>query len=148
MIYMQIVPPKTTVTGAFYCSVLKTLMDHSKRKLLDLVGHWVLLHDNARPHVVNTVINFLTSKGTECIPVSLQARCSTLNFFVSYTRKTALRTVLPHHRRWSKAAKVILKMMSKNDSNHVFDEQKICWDKCIQFRGANFETECLCNDSE
>jgi hypothetical protein len=81
MIYMHTISSRITVTRAYYCSVLKTLMDHIRRKWPELAGHWMLHHDNARPYDPNTVIQLLTSNGIWHIslsPPSAQPRTSTL----------------------------------------------------------------------
>jgi hypothetical protein len=75
-LYTHTVPPTRTVTGAYYCSVLKTVINHISRKQLELVGHWMLNQDNARPHVVNTVIQFLVSKGIQGEAGSEQTSCT------------------------------------------------------------------------
>lgn len=98
---LRAVPNKITISGASYCSVLETLMDHIKRKLLELAGHWILCHDNARPHVVNTAIHFLTNKGIHCIPYPpYSPDLAPLDFFhlVPCTEMAALRTVLLDNR--------------------------------------------------
>jgi hypothetical protein len=56
--------------------------------------------------------------------------------------------MLPDHRRCHKAAKTILKMVFKNDFNHVIDECQKGWDMYIEFGGACFERERTRNDSE
>jgi hypothetical protein len=43
-LFIHIVPPKTTATGPYCCSVLKTLMN-TRRKQPELVGYW-MLHDH------------------------------------------------------------------------------------------------------
>jgi hypothetical protein len=68
MIYMHTAPPKTTAIGDYYSSFLKTSVTHIGRKGPELFGHWMLRHDNARPHIANIVIQFLASRGVQCIP--------------------------------------------------------------------------------
>jgi hypothetical protein len=58
------VPPRTNVSGVYYCSVFKTSWTTSEENYQSLkdTGCFIMT-DNARPHVVSTVIKFLTSKG-------------------------------------------------------------------------------------
>ena len=57
IIYQHSVPPKTIMNGEYYVSVLKILHQHISRKRQELIGNWILHHDNARPHVITSVSN-------------------------------------------------------------------------------------------
>ena len=69
MIYQLAVPPHTTVTAVYYTAVLTKLRKHiaKKRPQLNWAG-WRLHHDNARPHVANHVMEFLTKFNITCVP--------------------------------------------------------------------------------
>lgn len=62
MIYVRTLMPKTSVSGAQFCSVLETLVSHIRRKEPQLVGHWMFYHNNV--NVANIVIWFLGSKSS------------------------------------------------------------------------------------
>lgn len=69
MVYTHTVPQGQTINGEYYILVLKQLIkDHIPKKRPDLVGHWKLHQDNARPHVAKTVVEFLARKGVKTVP--------------------------------------------------------------------------------
>jgi len=69
MIYQHIVAPHTIVTGAYYTSVLAILRKHIVKKRPELHPNgWRLHHDNARPHVALTVMEYLARFNITCVP--------------------------------------------------------------------------------
>jgi hypothetical protein len=69
------VPPGQTVSGKFYCEVLKRLGEGIRRKRPDKwkKNNWFLHHDNAPAHTTLVVRQFLTSKNITVIPHPLFA---------------------------------------------------------------------------
>ena len=72
IILNHFVPPKTTVTGNYYATVIKSeLLPAIKRKRPHLERSGVLLHhDNALSHSSHIVMDTVNKLGTELLPHS------------------------------------------------------------------------------
>ena len=68
IIYQHAVPPKTTVNGEYYVSVLKSLGQLISRKRHELVWNRTLRHDNARLHAATFVQQYFCECNTKIIP--------------------------------------------------------------------------------
>ena len=70
LIHHEFVPEGQTVTQYFYRDVLGRLFEKMRKKRSDLwkSKEFLLLHDNARPHVALSVNQFLSKKGVTVMP--------------------------------------------------------------------------------
>ncbi len=62
MIYQHLVPSGVTVNAAYYLNVLRMLERHVLKKRPHLKKQWILHHDNARPHTVHIITDYLKKK--------------------------------------------------------------------------------------
>ena len=60
IMYQYVVPPKTTMNGEYYVSVLEILRWLISRKYHELVRNWTLHHNNARPYVATFIQRYLS----------------------------------------------------------------------------------------
>jgi hypothetical protein len=68
IVHEEFVPPGQTITGKFYCEVLKQLREGIQHKCPDKwKNNWFLHHDNAPAHT-SLVRQFLISKNITVIP--------------------------------------------------------------------------------
>jgi len=134
--------PHLTIRRLAILAILKQLMkDHIPKKRPDLVGRWKLHHDNARPHVANTVLQFLAKKEVETVPHPPYSPDLAPNDFFLYPQaKMELKG-----RRFQttiaaiKALEAILKVLAKEGFEHVFKEWQRRWDKCVALNGDYLE---------
>jgi hypothetical protein len=70
IVHKEFIPPGQTVSGKFYCEVLKQMREGIQCKLPDKwkKDNWFLHHDNAPAHTSLVVQQFLTSKSITVIP--------------------------------------------------------------------------------
>lgn len=145
MVYQHVVPAHTSVTGQYYRDVLKTLQVHIRRKRPHFrEAGWMLHHDNARPHIANVVAEYLAKINVKCIPhPPYSPDLAPCDFFLFPNMKKRLRG--RHYQSseavFVKAAEAILKNLSKNGFQHVFEDWQKRWDKCIAFMGDYFEKD-------
>lgn len=144
MVYQHEVPPRTTVNGEYYKQVLKHLAEHIRRKRPELYpSGWRLHHDNARPHVCNIVTQYLARKNIECVPhPPYSPDLAPCDFFLFPRLKSDLRGQrFESSMAVVKKAEAVLKSMSQNGFQHVFQEWQTRWAKCIQLNGDYFEKD-------
>lgn len=144
MIYQHAVPPHTTVTAAYYTSVLATLRKHiaKKRPELSRTG-WRLHHDNARPHVANQVMQFLARFNITCVPhPPYSPDLAPCDFFLFPSLKAKLRGIrFENSEAVLKKSEAILKDLTKNGLQHVFKDWQRRYKKCIEVGGDYFEKD-------
>lgn len=142
MVYTHTVPQGQTINAEYYISVLKQLMkDHIPKKRPDLVGRWKLHQDNARPHVANAVVDFLAMKNVETVPHPPYSPDLAPNDFFLYPQaKRELKgRRFPTAAAAVKALEAVLKVLSKNGFEHVFQEWQRRWTKCVALNGDYLE---------
>ncbi|GFV34678.1 histone-lysine N-methyltransferase SETMAR [Trichonephila clavipes] len=66
IVYQHAVEPGTIVNGSYYANVLRTMVQHVKKKLQLFLLH----HENARPHVARYILDVLQQKNVEIFPYS------------------------------------------------------------------------------
>ena len=103
----------------------------------------MLHHDNARPHIANVVTHYLAKIYVRCVPhPPYSPDLAPCDFFLFPNLKKRLRG-----QRFSsseavvKASEAILKDLSKNGLQHVFEDWKKRWDKCIACNRNYFEKD-------
>ena len=150
MIYTHTVPHGQTVNAKYYVEVLHQLMRiHIPQKRPEMKnGAWKLHHDNARPHVATIVTEFLSKKNVEVIPhPPYSPDLAPCDFYLYPTAKKDLKG-----RRFGTlqevlgAVQAILKRMSKNGFQHVFEKWQERWAKCIRLNGEYLEGARVEND--
>ncbi|XP_046685374.1 histone-lysine N-methyltransferase SETMAR-like [Homalodisca vitripennis] len=143
MVYTHTILQGQTINGEYYILVLKQLIkDHFPKKQPDPVGLWKLHHDNARPHVANTVLQFLPKKGIETVPHSpYSPDLAPNNFFLYAQAKKELKgRRFPTATAAIKIVETILKVLSKEGFEHVFsNEWQRRWNKCVALNGEYLE---------
>lgn len=143
VIYQHAVPPKTTVNGEYYVSVLKILRQHISRKRHELVGNWTLHHDNARPHVATSVQQYLSKCNIKIMPhPPYSPDLAPCDFWLFPTLKEKLRG-----RKFNTDSEVIsavegsLKQLPEKGFSTCFEKWVERWDRCISSDGRYFEKE-------
>jgi histone-lysine N-methyltransferase SETMAR len=142
MVYQHVVQKGQTVNACYYIKVLERLCEHIRRKRPELrEGGWLLHHDNARPHVARIVRDFLESHGIETVPhPPYSPDLAPCDFYLFPNLKKALKgKKFTTDEALVKAAEAILKRLSQNGFQHVFESWQKRWDRCIVARGEYFE---------
>ncbi|GFV76345.1 histone-lysine N-methyltransferase SETMAR [Trichonephila clavipes] len=68
IVYQHAVEPDTTVNDSYYTNVLRTMVQHVKRKRPLLRNGFFLHHHNARPHIVCCVLDVSQQNNVEILP--------------------------------------------------------------------------------
>jgi histone-lysine N-methyltransferase SETMAR len=143
IVYDHAVPPHTTVTGQYYADVLDhPLTRHLRNKRPNLVeSGWILHHDNAPAHgsrVVHEVLQRRQISLLEHPPYSPDlAPC---DFWPFPRVKSQLRgQKFESSSALQGALQAILKSIARDGLQHVFQEWRERWTKCIQTNGCYFE---------
>ncbi|GFU47978.1 histone-lysine N-methyltransferase SETMAR [Trichonephila clavipes] len=68
MVYQHAVESGTTGNDTCYTNVLRTMVQHVKRKRQVLRNGFLLHHDNARPHIARCVLNVSQQNNVEILP--------------------------------------------------------------------------------
>ncbi|PRD26480.1 UNVERIFIED_CONTAM: Histone-lysine N-methyltransferase SETMAR [Trichonephila clavipes] len=66
--YQHAVEPGTTVNESYYTNVLRTMVQHVKRKRPLLRNGFLLHHDNARPHIARCVLDVSQQNNVDILP--------------------------------------------------------------------------------
>ncbi len=91
-IYQHVVPPKTKINAVYYVQVLKSLQKHINKKRPEAACSWILHQDNARPHVVSIVWDFLEKRELLMVAhLPNSPRSPHCNFWLFPSLKKALR---------------------------------------------------------
>lgn len=145
IILNHFVPPKTTVTGNYYATVLRSeLLPAIKRKRPQLVRSGILLHhDNAPSHSSRVVVDTIAELNVEQLshpPYSPDlAIC---DFWLFPNLKNRLRGQKYESREELRSAvNRNLREMSRDGLQHVFQAWMDRWNKCISCKGRYFEKE-------
>ncbi len=72
IIYHHVCHPRTTVTKEYYVSILEKLLGHIRRKWPELVGWWILHHDNAHSHTTHVLFKSGMTLKWHCIQHTAQ----------------------------------------------------------------------------
>ncbi|GFX36057.1 histone-lysine N-methyltransferase SETMAR [Trichonephila clavipes] len=67
-VYQHAVEPGTTVNDSYYTNVLRSMVQHVKRKRPLLRNGFLLHHDNARPHIARCVLGVSQQNNVEILP--------------------------------------------------------------------------------
>ena len=133
------------LTAVYYTSVLAKLRKHiaKKRPQLHRTG-WRLHHDNARPHVANLVMQFLTKFNITCLPHPPYSTDLVPYDFLFPSLKAKLRGIRCEiSEAVLKKCEAILNDLTKNGLNHVFEEWQQRCKKCIRLgRGILWKRSC------
>ncbi|GFS77189.1 histone-lysine N-methyltransferase SETMAR [Trichonephila clavipes] len=68
IVYQYAVEPGITVNDSYYTNVLRTMVQHVKRKRPLLRNGFLLHHDNAQPHIARCVLYVLQQNNVEILP--------------------------------------------------------------------------------
>ncbi|GFV25144.1 histone-lysine N-methyltransferase SETMAR [Trichonephila clavipes] len=68
IVYQHAVKPGTTVNGSYYANVLRTMVQHVRRKSPLLLNGFLLHHDNARPHIARCVLDVSQQNNVKILP--------------------------------------------------------------------------------
>lgn len=141
----HMVPPKTTVNGEYYATLLRSeLLPALKRKRPYLVQSGIILHqDNAPCHTSRIVEDTVEELEIELLPhPPYSPDLAICDFWVFPTLKDSLRgTRYESREELGIAVKKQLREMSRDGLYHVFRAWSTRWDKCIQAKGRYFEKE-------
>ena len=139
------VPPKTTVTGNYYATLLRTeLMAAIRRKRPHLRrSGFILHHDNAPSHSSHVVMDTLEKLDVELLPhPPYSPDLAICDFWLFPTLKNSLRgTKFESREELRCAVDRQLREMSRDGLQHVFETWVERWDKCKSCMGRYFEKE-------
>ena len=145
IILNQFVPPKTTVTGNYYASVIKSdLLPAIKRKCPQLMRSGILLHhDNVPSHSSRVVLDTIKSLDIEILPhPPYSPDLAICDFWLFPNLKNKLRGEKYESREeLRRAVDRYLRDMSRDGLHHVFRAWVERWDKCKLCKGSYFEKE-------
>ncbi|GFX85373.1 histone-lysine N-methyltransferase SETMAR [Trichonephila clavipes] len=68
IVYQHSVEPGTIVNDSYNMDVLRTMVQHVKRKHILLRNSFLLHHDNARPHIARRVLDVSQQNNAEILP--------------------------------------------------------------------------------
>lgn len=143
-LYQHAVPQGQTVTAAYYKSVLITMLRHFKKKRPHKIVNEILLHhDNARPHVAQSVVDFLNARGIATIPhPPYSPDLAPCDFWLFPAIKFPLRgRKFKTNQEVIKAVEARCKELEKDGLAFVFKKWQERWQKCIITEGGYFEKE-------
>lgn len=143
-LYQHAVPQSHTVTGEYYKSVLITMLRHfTKKRPNKNINEILLHHDNARPHVCNTVRVFLEERNIQTVPhPPYSPDLAPCDFWLFPEVKFPLRgRRFGSNNEVVKAVEARCKELSKDGLKFVFKKWQERWRKCIQTEGGYFEKE-------
>jgi len=133
-----------TVTADYYISVLTTMLQHfkkkwPKRKISEILLH----HDNARPHVAHSVVEFLDKYGIQIVPhPPYSPDLAPCDFWLFPEIKFPLRgRKFKSNNEVVKAVEAECKRLGKDGLKFVFQKWQERWQKCIATEGGYFEKE-------
>ena len=145
MVYNHVVPNKQTVNAQYYVDVLRKLIrPHIQRKRPQYTkGRWKLHRDNARPHTAKVVTEFLEERKIEIVPhPPYSPDLAPCDFHLYPTLKKNIKG-----RRFDSAQAAldavqgILKRMSEEGFQGVYEKWQERWLKCIKLGGEYIERE-------
>ena len=147
IILNHFVPPKTTVTGNCYASVIKSdLLPAIKRKLPQLMRSGILPHhDNTPSHSSRVVLDTIKELDIEILPhPPYSPDLAICDFWLFPNLKNKLRGESYESREeLRRAIDRYLRDMSSDGLHHVFWAWVERWDKCKLCKGRYFEKEML-----
>ena len=145
IILNHLVPPKTTVTGNYYVSVIKSdLLPAIKRKRPQLMRSWILLHyDNVPSHSSQVVLDTIKELDIEILPhPAYSPDLAICDFWLFPNLKNKLRgEKYESGEELRRAVDIYLRDMSPDGLHHVFWAWVERWDKCKLCKGRYFEKE-------
>ena len=145
IILNHFVPPKTTVTGNYYASVIKSnLLLAIKRKRPQLMRSGILLHhDNAPSHSSPVVLDTIKELDIEILPhPPYSPDLAICDFWPFPNLKNKLRGEKYKSREQLRCGiDRYLRDMSRDGLHHVFWAWVEQWDKCKLCKGRYFEKE-------
>ena len=145
IILNHFVPPKTTVTGNYYASVIKSdLLPAIKRKRPQLRRSGILLHhDNTPSHSSRFVLDTIKELDIEILPhPPYSPDLAICDFWLFPNLKNKLRGEKYESREeLRRAVDRYLWDMSRDGLHHVFRAWVEWWDKCKLCKGHYFEKE-------
>lgn len=145
IILNHMVPPKTTITGQYYATVLKSdLYTAVKRKRPQLIqSGFILHHDNAPSHCSSIVEETIEKLGIELLPhPPYSPDLAICDFWLFPVLKDHLRGQKYESREeLGVAVNKVLREMSRDGLHHVFQAWVERWHKCKVAKGRYFEKE-------
>lgn len=145
IILNHMVPPKTTITGNYYATLLRSeLLPAIKRKRPHLIQSGFILHqDNAPSHCSHVVEDTTEKLGIELLPhAPYSPDLAICDFWLFPNLKNNLRGQRFESREelWVAMNKT-LREMSRDGLQHVFRAWMDRWEKCKRSKGRYFEKE-------
>ncbi|GFY05313.1 histone-lysine N-methyltransferase SETMAR [Trichonephila clavipes] len=141
IVYQHAVKPSTTINGTYYANVLRTMVQHVKRKRQLLQNGFLLQHENARQHISLCVLNVSHQNNVEILPhPPYSPDITPFDFWLFPQLKKPLRGKrFASNKACVKAVQAVLKKFSQNGLLHVFKKWIERSDKCITRHGNCFE---------
>lgn len=143
-LYQHAVPQGRTVTADYYKSVLITMLRHfTKKRPQKNINEILLHHDNARPHLARTVVDFLNARGIATVPhPPYSPDLAPCDFWLFPELKIPLRgRKFTNNHEVIKAVEARCKELGKDGLAFVFKKWQRRWQKCIRAEGGYFEKE-------
>ncbi|GFY27732.1 histone-lysine N-methyltransferase SETMAR [Trichonephila clavipes] len=138
IVQQHAVEPDTTVNGSYYANVLRTKIQHVKRKRPLLRNGFLSHHDNARPHIARCVLDVSQQNNVKILPQPPYSPDKTpCDFQLFLQLKKPLRGKrFASNKACVKAVEANLIKISQNGLLHVFKQWTERWDTRITFRGS------------
>lgn len=142
LVHHACVPHGVIVNAPFYVEVLKRLKRRVHRVRRDIADDWKLPHDNVPAHTAFLVTRLLSdSNGSTISQPPYSPDVAPPDFFLFSRLKLLMKgrhfeTVDNVKKACTKAIKNILRKVQRD----AFDAWKSRWKRCINERGAFFET--------
>ena len=135
-------PPGQTVSGKFYCKVLRRLRENVRCKWPEMWKNrdWFLHHDNAPAHTLLAVSEFLTKNMTTVPHPAYSPDLAPCDFSVFPKMKLQLKGQhFVSTEEIQAESQQVLNMLMPADFNECLQKWQNCWDCCIQAQGDYFE---------
>lgn len=144
LIHHEFLPPNMTINGQFYTEVLDRLRKRIRRVRphFQQNGSWLLLHDNARPHIALPVRRFLAQHGVvEMQHPPYSPDLAPADFFLFPKLKNSLKgTRFQDVEAIKKTVTSLLKSIPKEDFKTSFRNLYSRAQTCITADGDYFES--------
>jgi len=142
IVHKEFDPSGQTLTGKFYCDVLRQLRENIRRKHPDKWRNisWALHHHNAPAHVLLVVQQFLASMTTVIPHPPYSSVLTTCAFLLFPKIKHKIKgSHFDSTEEIQTESQDVMKMLMQNGFQLCFPSWKSCWDHCINAQGDYFE---------
>ena len=143
IVHKEFVPPCQTVSGNFYCEVLRRLRENVRQKQPEMWKNrdCLLHHDTAPAHTSIIVREFLTKNNMTTVPLpAYSPDLASRDFYVFLKMKLQLkgRSFVSIEETQAESQQA-LNMLTSADFSECFQKWQDCWNRFKQALGDYFE---------